>query len=117
MALEYQIKYPETYQKPGFWAAGLYKLSTPIENIDTKDLDQIEKLMISRELYLINWDWIYQFPPSLSKGTNGNSEWDNMIRYPKFNRLPKTTEEIKVDGGIIRLTEGVNPDYFKHLFK
>jgi len=117
MTLEHQMDYPENYGLPGFWAAGLYTLSTGIENINTKDLNEIEKLVLNRELYVMNWDWIYEFNPSLSKGSTKNSNWNNMIRYAKFNRLPETTKEVKVEGGIVRLTEGVDPSYFEKLFK
>ena len=102
--LEYNKKFPEIY-----WGLGFYKLNKEIKNIKT---DKLEEITECRELYLVNWDWMKQFPLYHHKGETRFSEWDYYMLFPKFNLIPPVISEEIVKGGKIFFTEGVNPERF-----
>lgn len=102
--LEYNKKYPEIY-----WGLGFYKLDKEIKKIKVNELEKMSK---DREIYLVNWEWMNQFPEYHHKGKTILSEWDQYVLFPKFSLIPKVISEKNVEGGKIFFTEGVNPEKF-----
>ena len=111
--LEHQMHYPENTEKIGFWGAGIYSLSKPISEIRGISLSELEKLVISRTIQIIPWEWAEQFSPHETRGKTEKTQWEWTFRYTKGKFLPKVVEELSVDGGIIYFSEGVNPELFK----
>jgi len=108
--LEHQLEFAEIWSGQGFWAMGLYELDRPFRKIHTFDPKAIERFIIFRELYVVNWNWIYQFPPHKTKGKTPLTEWNQILRYPKEKDLPKINRTYEVEKGLVHLTKGV-PDY------
>jgi hypothetical protein len=103
--LEHQMDYNNG--KPCFWALGTYELNRPVKKIRDRDIPRLEKLVVNRELYLVTWDWMHQYPASEVSGQTETSSWHNTFRYPKLKDLPKITHSFKVEKGLVHLTEGV----------
>jgi len=104
---EHQIEYNDLWTVFGFWAMGLYELNYPYELIEITGAEdkeerekRLEEKVIARELYIINWSWIYQYSPSKVK-------YGNIFRYPKLKDIPAVRESYDVDKGIVHLTKGV----------
>ena len=113
--LEYQMDYPQEHEKKGFWGLGIYWMKKAVRELTKEGANEpgfLESLVTKREVYLIDWSWMYQFPPHHTSGRTDVSEWDNILRYPKFHRVPAIIQTHKVRKGIIHLTEGVNPADF-----
>jgi hypothetical protein len=114
--LDYQMAYG-TAQLPAFWGLGHYELDRPVSKIKTKSPGDLERFVLSRELWIVNWSWMEQFPPHETRGKTKKSSWNNVLRYAKFRCLPKNTRNYEVHGGLVHLTEGVNPELFSFLEK
>ena len=71
------------------------------------DPQEIEKRVVHRELYLVPWEWMEQFPPS------DPTAWGHVYRYPKAALLPPIVERKKAHGGHLYFTEGVDPSVFQ----
>ena len=69
--------------------------------------------MKRRELYLIEWSWLNQFPSSKTRGQTNVSSWDYILRYPHFKKIPAVVKSYDVEGGRIYLTDGVDDLFFK----
>jgi len=114
--LEWQVNYQnQNPDKKGFWGLGIYQLQTPPSEIKTENLENLENLVISRELFIVEWDWINQFPPYHNSGETKKSSWDHSLRHPKKNKLPKTIQTYEVNKGLIHLTQETQINYFQHL--
>lgn len=109
---EYQMKYPEN-QKTPYWGLGIYALKKPILDIETKNPEELEKLVISRELYIVEWAWMNQFKPYPSFGKTEISSWNNIVRYPKLKKLPPKIKQFKVEKGKLYLTQGISEKDFQ----
>jgi len=108
--LEHQMDYLKQQKgKRGYWGLGLYELTKAVKSIDIIDMNNLESLVRSRELFIVEWDWMKQFEPSHTSGKTEISEWSNTLRYPKYNRLPKITKTYDVNKGKVHLTEWVSP--------
>lgn len=107
--LGYQLPYGNSGEV--YWGFGFYTLDREISQIHG-GRKKIGSMVLERELYLVQWDWINQFPIYHHRGHTKISEWDYDILFPKFRLLPKVTHEFSVSGGKIFATEGVNPDRF-----
>jgi hypothetical protein len=110
----HQQKYTKNkkYQgKTGFWGLGSYELDRPVSEITTADPNELETMVLSRELTLIKWDWISQFPVHRVSGKTRRSEWINYFRYPKANKFPRVYETKQVEKGRINFTIGVPRDF------
>lgn len=103
--LDYEKNFPEIY-----WGLGFYRLNKEIKKIKTNELEEIVEY---RELYLVNWDWMKQFPIYHHKGKTKFSEWDYYMLFPKFNLFPRVISEEIVEKGKIFFTEEINPSKFK----
>jgi hypothetical protein len=110
--LEPQTKYQRAQKKKGFWGLGLYELDRNVDDIETDNLEELESMVLSRKLYIITWKWIYRFPLHHTSGRTEKSEWDRYLRYPKQNRIPKTTLAYPVEKGLVCLTQGVPEGMF-----
>ena len=108
-ALEYQMQYPEKYQRPGFWILGEYALQTQIKSIRKLGL---EDLATFRQIWIVNWDWMKQFPPFPQKGKTEISKWENTLRYGKKPLLPRTITTYEVQNGLVHITEGIPSGVF-----
>ncbi|MFA5071668.1 MAG: hypothetical protein WC511_04905 [Candidatus Pacearchaeota archaeon] len=103
--LEYDKDFPEIY-----WGLGFYKIDKKVEEMDLEEIN--EERILERELYIVKWDWMRQFPIYHETGRTANSEWNNYLLFPKFNLLPKTIYECNLESGKLFFTEGVNPKRF-----
>lgn len=104
--LNYNKDFPEIY-----WGFGFYKMDKEVNNISEEDIK--EKRILERELYIVEWDWINQFPLYHQSGKTKISEWDHYLIYPKFNMLPRLIEGYEVEGGKLFFTEGTKPERFQ----
>lgn len=105
--LEHQMDYPAGCGLPGFWALGNYEFKK-VASLVT-DTEELEALVIQRELWMVNWDWMQQFPSYRQRGNTELSKWDNTLRFAKKRLLPAVDSTYEVVGGKINFTEGVNP--------
>mgnify|MGYP001600519423 CR=1 FL=1 len=106
--LEYQMSYPNNYpNRNAYWALGVYTLSIPVSKIKYSEEEKLERLVSMRELWIVPWEWMFQFPSSETSGKTKLSEWNNILRYPKKNKIPETEETHKVERGLVHLTKGV----------
>ena len=110
--LGYQLDYSKDYSEL-YWGLGFYKLDREVSDVKRRDVSKFEDLVLERELYLVNWNWINQFPLYHQSGKTENSEWDHYIAYPRFSKLPKIISSKKVNKGELFFTEGVDPNKFK----
>ncbi len=106
--LEYNKEFSEIY-----WGLGFYILNKKVKDVKRNDLINLEKIVDYREIYLVNWDWMNQFPLYHQKGKTKISEWDHYIGYPKFKLIPKIISSKDVKTGKVYFTEGVDPEKFK----
>ncbi len=103
---EHQMGYNNS--KPCYWALALYRLRMPVGRISEGDIQRLDKLVTTRNLYIVTWDWMKQYPPHDVYGYSRKSgHWHNTFRYPKFDDLPKIIDSHKVRKGVVHLTEGV----------
>ncbi len=109
--LEYQMDYGENGLL-FFWGLGTYELSRPISIIKTREAGRLERYVLKRNLWIVNSDWMQQFPPHRTKGQTKKSSWDNTLRYPKLKSLPRTTVAYRVNGGFVHLTDGIDARLF-----
>ena len=109
--LEHEMNYANN-RVEGYWALGFYSLDRLISKIQSKNKVQLEKRVLSREMYIVVWDWMNQFNSYHHQGKTDISEWDHYIRFPKFSKLPKVIESKEVTKGAIHFTEGVNSKRF-----
>lgn len=96
--------------KPCFWALGFYTLKEEISRINVKTQLALERRVIDRELFIVPWEWMSQFPRYHHVGQTKKSKWDHWIRFPKHKDLPPNYATYPVKGGIVHLTQGV-PEY------
>jgi hypothetical protein len=108
--LEHQMNYNNG--KVGYWGLGIYSLREDIDRIKIVSSAKLEKLVEKRQLFIVPWEWMYQFPPHYTKGKTKNSEWENTLRYPKLKNLPQTIATYELKKGLVYLTEGVSFDAF-----
>ena len=101
------------YQKEwgrGYWGLGFYELDRAVNEISSSDL---ENFVMFRELYIVKWNWMKKFPPHQTYGKSCFSEWHNVFRYPKFNKLPRVIKTYEVNKGKIHITKGISARDFK----
>lgn len=96
-----------------YWGLALYELSKPVKSIDIFDMKDLENLVLSRELFIVEWAWIHQFPAHHTNGKTKISKWDEILIYPKHNKLPEIIKTYGVKKGIVHITNGVNLENFK----
>ena len=108
--LEHQLDFADLWTGQSFWAMGTYELDRPFRKINTFDPEKIERFVTCREMYLVQWNWIYQFPPHQTRGKTKFTEWNLTLRYPKEKDLPKIRRTYEVEKGLVHLTKGV-PSY------
>jgi hypothetical protein len=106
--LNYNINFPDIY-----WGLVFYKTNTEVADIKKNDLGNLEKIVDYRELYLVRWDWMNQFPIYHHHGKTQLSEWDNDIIFLKFVLIPKVISAQEVKDGKIFFTEGVDSYKFE----
>ncbi len=75
----------------------------------------LEERVTERTLHIISWDWMSQFPPHETSGKTKISEWELVLRYSTFARIPKIAKTYQGRKGPIHLTNGVNPKHFPAL--
>jgi hypothetical protein len=110
--LEHQLDYDKIYSEI-YWGFGFYSLNKEVKNINKKDIINLENLVNFRELYLVNWDWVKQFPIYLQIGKTKLSSWNHVLLYPRMNKLfPKSILSKEVSGGRVIFTEGINLERF-----
>lgn len=110
--LGHQLDYDKNH-KDIYWGLGFYELNTQIKDVGEKDLINLEKIVNYREMYIVEWNWMQQFPLYHQKGKTSISEWDHFIGYPKFKLIPHVISSKEVQDGKIFFTEGVNPEKFE----
>ena len=110
--LEHQMNYDE-HQFFAYWGLGVYKLDKDIKNINTTDANLLEKRVLERELFIVDWEWMKQFQPYTQTGKTIISEWDNTIRFPKHSKLPNVIKTYNVKKGKIHLTKKIPEKIFE----
>jgi len=110
--LENQVSYEDQEGKKGFWGLGIYELNKAVKGIDSRDIRNLEELVLFRELYLVKWDWMKEFPPYHTNGKTIISKWENTLRYPKYNKLPEIIKSYEVRKGKVNITKGVSTRAF-----
>jgi len=110
---ERQMEYNEGTD--AFWGLGTYKLNKPVSEIKTMSQLILENMVLERELWIIHWDWMLNFPPSYTSGETEKSSWENTWRYPKSGEIPSIIKSYKVEKGLVHLTEGIDPVHFSFL--
>lgn len=103
-----QLDYEKEYS--GFyWGLGFYWLNKEVKDVSSKDFSRLDKLVGERELYLVEGDWVRQFPIYHHKGKTHISEWDHYVLFPRMNgKFPKIISYEEVYGGKVFFTEGVD---------
>lgn len=109
---DHQMQYPNELQRTGYWGLGNYWLRDSVRNIKTAKPEELEKIVRKREIYIVHWSWMNQFPAHKCKGTKNGHTWTNYFRYPKLKDIPRIIKTYKVRKGLAFLTEGVSPDDF-----
>lgn len=104
---DYSKKHNEIY-----WGLGFYNFNRNINELNKRDLNLLERFVDYRELYIVNWDWMKQFPLYHHNGKTDISEWDYKMFFPKFSKMPSVISSKEVYGGKLYFTEGVNPERF-----
>lgn len=110
---EHQTEYGEGTD--AFWGLGTYRLNKPVEKIVSEIPTVLERMVLERTLWIVHWDWMFQFPPSETSGKTKHSSWERTFRYPKMREIPPTIKSYEVEKGLVHLTEGVDPLYFSFL--
>lgn len=113
--LEDQMKYGENADKPIFWGLGFYHMSAKTEKIISPDIRLIARKIYNREIFIVPWNWIDQWPSYLSQGKTEKSEWNRHIRYPKAAKLPEAVKSFRVRGGLVHITEDVPENLFGNI--
>ncbi len=105
----HQLAYPKDHpQKNAYWSLGTYKLDSKVKDIETKNISQLENFVRERELWIVKWNWMHNFPPHETNGQSEKTgEWNYTFRYAKKRLVPRTVKDYEVEKGIIHLTEGV----------
>jgi hypothetical protein len=101
---EDQLAYPKTWGK-GYWGFGVYSLDRAVEDIDFEDKDSLDDFVTHRELWLVRWNWINMYPPSIT--ASGPT-----YRYPKLKDIPNTQHTHESTNGKIHVTSYVPDKYF-----
>jgi hypothetical protein len=97
--VDYDKKHSEIY-----WSFGFYTLDREVKEIRKSDIPKLESFVLNRELYLVEWDWIKQFPKYHHQGKTAISEWNHFLLYPRMNRkFPKIISSEKVEGELFIL--------------
>ena len=92
-----------------FWGLGFYTLDREVKSIKSAISQvELEKKVLERELFIVPWDWIDQYPAYHHKGETDTSKWDHYIIFPKYKDIPSTIFSYPVKKGIVHLTEGVD---------
>ena len=110
--LEHQLTYGENANIT-YWGLAFYTLEKLASRIPIRDIRILEKMVREREIYLVKWDWMYQFIPYEEEGTGKKGHYKNTIRFAKFSKIPRTTDIIPVEGGRVNITEGVSLSRFR----
>ena len=106
------------YDKNGmrcYWGLGFYELNKSVEEFRERDFDNLNEFVEGRELFLVRWNWIDQFPAFAVRGETDISSWEYVFRYPKRKLLPKIKSSYEVEGGIVHLTQGIRKRDFSFL--
>lgn len=109
--LDYQRDY-ENNGKVGYWGLGFYTLDKPVSAVRTTNPFRLEDMVQSRELYVVQWDWMNQFPVYHEVGRTEISQWDNRLIFPKFSRVPKVVKSVECEKGVVHFTKGVDSNVF-----
>ncbi len=112
-AFSYQER--ETHGVPGFWGLCIYDTDVPFEKINNISLDYLEERITSRTLTLVSLDWAKRFKSCPVSGQTEKSKWEYEFKYLKKNQLPPVVKEIKVEKGLVLLTEGVPEELFPNI--
>ena len=108
--LEHQMDYENNIGLKGYWGLGIYELDRPIKSIRSKY--DLEFCVLSRELFIVKFELMNQFPKNYTSGKTKISEWENIFRYPRFDKIPPISKTYKVKGGLIHLTKWTNKNNF-----
>lgn len=108
-----QLDYSKEWERKGYWGMGFYELTKPIRSIYSNS-SNLEQYVISRELFIVQWEWMNQFPRSHTSGIRSDgTPWNDFLRYPKIDKIPETELTYEVEGGEVHLTRGVDLNDFK----
>jgi hypothetical protein len=102
--LDYQLNYKREIEK-AYWGLGFYTFHGDIRDIKNIHLMELEERVENRDLYILEWEWMNQFPIYHQSGKTEKTEWNNYLIYPKFKSIPSVVETTKVNGGKIFFTK------------
>lgn len=110
--LGYQKEYGNSQE--AYWALGTYTLAKKISEIkDSANLKDLEKIVRSREICIVPWDWMNQFQVYHQSGKTELSKWSHNILFPKGRLLPRMQSTYEVSGGKVSIAEGIDPNKFR----
>ncbi len=112
--LGHQRKYLHT-EKKAYWGLGQYWMSKPVSEIKTKNLKELEQLVLRREMYIVDWNWVNQFPSYFQEGQTDKSQWSNELIFAKARLLPPVKATYEVSGGLVHLTDGIDEQSFGNI--
>jgi len=90
-------------------------MKIPVKEVTTRNKEKLEELVSERELWLVPFEWMLQFPPSETSGRTERSEWESILRYPKKNKIPEINNTYKVEKGLVHFAKGIVPEDFAFL--
>lgn len=114
--LEHQVKYSKNFGIDGVWAFGTYKLNQSISKL--KNISDLNLGKIERELFLLDWEFIFNFEPKNSQGETKLSKWKHKLRYPKGSLFPKEMVEVGslYDNQIVKMSPTLDISLFPNLY-
>jgi hypothetical protein len=77
-----------------YWMFLLYTIDRRVKHIK----NYIKKKILSREIWIIPWNYIYQFPPLECRA--------GVYRYPKQRNFPKSYATIGINNTAFHYTDG-----------
>jgi hypothetical protein len=106
--LGHQIDYNKEFTEI-YWGLGFYQINKDVKKTKANELEKITEY---RELYIVDWEWMKQFPIYHHQGKTKYSDWDYYMLFPKFSLIPRIIQQQNTEGGKIFFTEGVDPERF-----
>ena len=110
--LAHELEFNEN-GKPCFWALGFYKLTDEIKRINITSQFALERRVTEREIFIVEWNWMNQYPKYHHVGETRYSKWNHWMMFPKYKDMPKVILTHQVSKGKVHITEDVPTELFQ----